>query len=523
MSERAYHENPEVEIPEPVRPPFGDNLRIDSEDDDNLDRLPEIERELILSERHEVLMRYREEKALYDKFMRKNAPASPIRSPEPRGIRGGRPHGHRARSDDSDSYSSDSSSDSSRSGSSYSSSSDNEDRAVRKLAKAATERDIADSMDAKLSVDTACKMQVSRDELLSAFQDVPVELRDETLTDLFVRLPSGTGEYLISRILGAPAASTKTVESGKFDLVIELSQDEQATVPVSSVSNSWIQDSEVSAWVELFGTEAAKQQARKVGKKQSQIKQIKQFVWDDKTINRILSTKGSSVKLTLEIAKLRTQLQAELGALNTSSSSLSDSQRDTIQANVNRINREITELENQSRFSQRAFADANAHQFGIVAINHRNKTEQRMQDVEEARKRLRTTKVSKADVAKELNPFKRRECKPVVMWDVGKRSPKKEPSADPALADTAQPDLLTAAPHKVSIADLVSLDSLVSDVTHATSQPGNRLAGVRRSQRVQYGDTISKIWKRQLESIQPGEIMDFTEWKRRVADDVEMV
>ena len=525
MSDRAEYENPEVEVPEPVPPPYGDDLIINSEDEANLEQLPEIERELILGERHEVLLRYRKERALYDKYMRKQAPASPVRAPESRN-RGKSSTARHAGSDESDSYSSDSSSDSSRSDSSYSSSSDEEDRAVGKLAKAATEEDIAASMDRSLTVESACRMQVTRDELLSAFQDVPVELREETLPDLFVRLPSGTGEYLISRVIGVVDAAAKTPESGKFDLVIELSAEEQATVPVISVSNSALTDTELSAWVELFGAEAAKEQVRKMSRKQSQVKQVKSFVWDDKTINRILSSKNrSSVKLTLEIAKLRTQLQADLGALNTASSSMTEAQRVTVQENINRLNREIAELENAHRAAQRAFADANAHQFGIVAINHRNRTEQRIQDIEEARKRQKTIKsATNTSAARELNPFKRRECKPVVMWDVGKRSPKKEPKADPQLLEVAAAttETPTGAQPRVSIADLISLDQLVADVTRATSDAGSRLAAVRRGQRAHYGKNISPVWARQLAGGQGGEIMEFAEWKRRVAEDVDM-
>ena len=67
---RSSPHEPQLSEPEP--PLFGESLRIDSEDEENLEMLPEIERELILSERFQMLQRYRDEKALYDKYTKKD-------------------------------------------------------------------------------------------------------------------------------------------------------------------------------------------------------------------------------------------------------------------------------------------------------------------------------------------------------------------------------------------------------------------------------------------------------------------
>ena len=504
-------------IEEPIPPPFGDSLRIDSEDEENLDKLPEIERELILSERHDILQRYKEARTLYEKYMRRNQPATETaqsRSPVKR-ARSGKQSRY---SDESDSERFSSSSySSSASDSSYSSSSEDDEDAVRGLAKASTEVDIVQSMDASLSIDEALKLQITRETLLTSFQDVPVELRDDALPGLLIRVPSGTGEYLVASILRAVEKNGKSVDSGKFDLEISLPSGDTAIVPVNSVSNSAITEFELEAWREQVGEDAARELSRKVHKKLSQIRHVKEFVWDDGTINRILSQKNrSSVKLTLEIAKLRTQLQAELGALN--STNLSEEQRDAIQSNINRINAEISSLETQYRSTQQSFAEAHAHQFGIVAINHRNRTEQRKQDVEEARKRLKSDKIASKNPG-ELNPFKRRECKPVVMWDVGKRSPKKEPKADPLLLERGRSIDTPINSQKQTLSDIVSVDKIMANVAEAVSQPGARLAAVRRNMASNYSDNVSPVWAKQLKGITPGEIMDFAEWKRRVAEE----
>jgi len=509
-------------ISEPVPPPYGDDLRIDSEDEDNLNNLPEIERELILSERHDTLQRYKEAKALYDKYVKKTeATLTANTQTAAASTRYGRPSSRRSEKSeeyDSDSYSSSDSSSDSDSSYSSRSRSDDEDRALGGIAKASTEKHIAESLEARLTVDTASAVQATRDLLLASFQDVPTELRDEALMDLFVRIPSGTGDYLICRVVRAIDTSVKTPESGKFDLQVELPGGESTTVPVSSVSNSPITEEELIAWTLQLGEEVAREQARKLHKKQAQVEQVQTFVWDDRTINRILSRKNrSSVKLTLEFAKLRTQLQAELGALN--STTLSDEQRSLVQENIARINKEIAQLEGDYRSTQNAFAEANAHQFGIVAINHRNRTEQRLQDVEEARKRLKSSK--EPSKASELNPFKRRECKPVVMWDVGKRSPKKEPKPDPTI-DMSGSGLIDTplAQTRTLLTDLVPLTQLMEAVDKATTQPGSKLRAVRRNMAKQYSEEPARIWS-ELPTI--GEVMDFAEWKRRVQEeDVDM-
>ena len=510
-------------VSEPVPPPFGPDLRIDSDDDENLERLPEIERELILSERHETYLRYREEKTLYDRLMGKEPEQETKKESKPLPGQGRKKSGPSpSLSSDSSESGSESSSDS---GSEFSSDSagENEEIAVGRLASRKTEKEIAESMDVTLTRENALKLQLSRDQLLSVFQDVPAELRDEALLDSLVRVPSGEeNNYLICRVVGATASVSKLPETSSFDLMLEWpSGDGSTSVPVSSVSNTELTETELSNWISWFGLEASKQLARKVGRKQSQVRQLKEFVWDDRTINRMLSKKkSSSVKLTLEVAKLRTALQAELGVLNSASSS--ESQRASASESISRINKEIAELEGEFRANQQAFADANTHQFGIVAINHRNRTEQRMQDIEEARKRQRSAHSSPHEKSSELNPFKRRECKPTVMWDVGKRSPKKTHSQEsPVMNDIQDAPLeYPVLDKKPVISDLISVEKLVSAATAALAKPGSRLNTARRSMRAEYSKEISPVWGEQLSGIQPGEIMEFKEWKRRVAEDM---
>ena len=521
-SELMSHENSEMQLSEPIPPPFGHDLRIDSEDDENLERLPAIERDLIMSERYEVLQRYMEEKALYDKYTKKDEPTQPKVPAKSNSTRSG-PSGSRKRSFDSYSCSSsDSSSYSSGSDSSYSSDSGSEDeeaRTVGKLAQAASEEKIAQSMDMSLSLDVARKLQVTRDQLMASFQDIPSDLRNETLHNMFVRVSSGDGMYVLCRIVGV-AERPRSAESGKFDLVVELEGNQTTTVPVSSVSSKEISSDELNMWLAHFGHEVALESARKIGMKQSQVKIVHEFIWDDSTINRILSKRNrSSVKLTLEIAKLRTALQAELGALNSASANMTQEQREAIQENINRLNREMTEHELEYRSVQRAFEEANAHQFGIVAINHRNRTEQRVQDIEEARKKLKN-KTSKHEEKKELNPFKRRECKPVVMWDVGKKSPQKESAKEPLLHVPDQPlSEASEGANPIMISDVLELDKLVANVTKAVATGQPRLASVQRSLRSAYGLETAAVWEEQLLGSSVGEIMDFADWKRRVAEE----
>lgn len=511
-----------MEICEPIPPPYGDDLRIDSEDDENLERLPEIERELILSERHETLLKYKEEKALYNRLTGR-APESDAKKGPIARLGKSRKMIEPSPSVSSESSDSRSDSSSSDSGSDYSSDSQSVDDAVgvRGIAQRTTEKEIADSMEVTLTRDFALKIQISRDQLLSAFQDVPTELRDEALVDSFVRVPSGEeGNYVVCRVIGVgQRLSNKTSESGSFDLILEWPTGDSTSVPVSSVSNTELTDMELSNWIGSFGADAAKNMARKAAKKQAQVRQVKDFVWDDRTINRILSKKkSSSVKLTLEVAKLRTALQAELATFNNGSAT--EEQRTTANINVSRIKKEIAEREAQFRAAQQAFSEANAHQFGIVAINHRNRTEQRLQDVEEARKRQRCKKV---ETSSGLNPFKRRECKPVVMWDVGRRSPKKTAQEDPSLLDLVDEPMgrvPEAERKQIIISDLISIEKLVSDASAALSRPGSRLETVRRGMRSQYSPHTAPIWRDQLVGAEQGEIMDFTEWKRRVAEDM---
>jgi RNA polymerase-associated protein RTF1 len=527
----------EMDLVEPEPPMFGEDLRIDSEDEENLDNLPEIERELILEERFRILQKYKEEKTLYDRYVKKPEPVEPVKSVKPtKGAYQGRKS--RQESYDSSSSATGSSSDDGSDSSYTSSDSEGEKEAAvlkQKRAIAATDAEIVSSiLPVTVSLETSRQIQITRDMLLKSFQKVPTDLRDSALIDAFVRVPNGEGGYFIGQVVSVnelPKVS-RTLESGRFELVVLIpatTSSVTAPIPVSSVSNSEITSTELDSWIERVGLDQAGSVGRNVRQKISSIKTVLEFVWDDSVINRMLDEKrrtnrAASVKLTLEIAKLRTSLQAELSALNNVSAN--DDQRRNIQEKITRIKSEISSLENQYKIAQRAFEEANAHQYGIVAINHRNRTQQRLQEMDEARRREAMKKTSSArNERAELNPFKRRECKPVVMWDVGKRSPKMEPQIEDPLKFVEVIDLeLPSGAKTVSLSQLVDIERLVQDITSAINA-GDRLSATQGSLARQYAkNPIASVWKAQIPNNHTGEIMTFEEWKRRVAeeDDVNM-
>jgi hypothetical protein len=529
----------EMDLVEPEPPMFGEDLRIDSEDEENLENLPEIERELILEERFRILQKYKEEKALYDRYVKKEEPEEPQKTKKPV-TKTRRTRESRQRSYDSSSSGTGSSSDVD-SESSYSSSDSEAKKEARLLKKkratAATDSEIVASLSSiSLTIDMARKIQLTRDMLLKSFQKVPNDLRDGALMDSLVRIPNGEGGYFVGQVVGVneiPQVS-RTLDTGKFELVVSIPNafnSPSAPIPVSSVSNSEIGLGELDAFIEKVGADEAAKLGRSVGQKLSNIKTVTDFVWDDSVINRMLEEKkrtnrAASVKLTLEIAKLRTSLQAELSALNNVTASASDDQRRRIQENITRINSEISSLENQYKVAQRAFEDANAHQYGIVAINHRNRTQQRIQEMDEARRRQATKKIVSLNDRAELNPFKRRECKPVVMWDVGKRSPKKEPKIESPEKQVEQMDLNTPGGNNegkfTSLRDLVDIEKLVQDITGAVSS-GTRLSAAQNACARRYAKhPVSGIWKAQIPNNHKGEIMSFDEWKRRVAEEEDV-
>jgi hypothetical protein len=516
----AQSEANELNVDEPLRPMFGSDLRIDSDDEEYLEELPEIERELILEERFRIWQKFLDEKALYDKYVKKDVP-EPIQAPR---ARAAKPPSSKSaappRKARKVEYRDDESSSSgSESDSSYSSSDDERSVLRKRSVVAATEEEIAKSMDMSLTIDIAKRLQVSRDSLSSSYQNVPQYLRDSTLVDLLVRVPSSVpGEYIIGQI------SSVVEVAGRFDLITSIPSGDHvtSTVPVTSVSNSEITESELTVWTDRVGVSVARDLARISGKKIAQMKQVNEFVWDDSMINRMLEEKKqksvsrvNSVKLTLEIAKLRTALQAELGALANPSLALSDEQRMAITANIARINSEISHLESEYRQAQRAFQEANAHQYGIVAINHRNRKEQRKQELDDARNRhlaAATTTAAQHEANSVPNPFKRRECKPVVMWDVGNKSPKKANVSDGGSAGQNAVNTLLAVK---KLTDCLDMTKLAEIAIKAVNMPGGRLNAQRRAMQTRYSKTVSPAWAVNA----TGEVMDFDEWKRRVAMD----
>ena len=136
-------------------------------------------------------------------------------------------------------------------------------------------------------------------------------------------------------------------------------------------------------------------------------------------------------------------------------------------------------------------------------------------------------KVSSQNERAELNPFKRRECKPVVMWDVGKRSPKKEPKQEDEKKVEMETMDLNTPDAKISrpLHEIVDVTKLVQDIATAVTSGGRLAAAQRACSRVYAKNPISKIWNAQIPSNHQGEVMSFDEWKRRVAEeegDVDM-
>jgi len=455
MPPRAKSQASQLE--QPHAPPYGPSLIVNPEDQAYLDSLPGVEREMILSERYETYSRYSEQIALLEK----------INSTKP---------SKRARISE------------------VLSESESEDDLslpevrTRKFSEsefiARSEPVPYEAPAPVLSPDVLQSMTVPRDLAIKLLK-LPIEMRDPVLRGSLVRLSEEEGTYALSEVLSC---------KGSDALLIRLVSGRVVSLPVASVSSRAPSSEEAAVFASAVGPARETLLAAGAARKAAELRDARSFEWSEAAVSRVAS---APVNKSFELTKLRTDLQI--------SKSSGDGRAPAIELQIRDL--EISWQQDLAKVHSRAG--------GLAAINLRNKDDQRILDEVAGRRRSRADEPGEG-----RNPFKRRECTPAVMWDTGKKpvdkpkSPKKEMSPKPEQVKRAKYSAVEELT-KHNLCDLIDVPALLA----RAGSTDTRYSVFMRGAAVDEPRELSGLWAaaRQRRGAGIGEIMEFDEWKRRVA------
>jgi hypothetical protein len=467
----------------PERPVFGDDLTIDAADREYLDNLPELERETIMNERWEQMQRYKEAMRIYEKHQaesqastlssRRRRRESPVPDTQP-----------------------------APSNAAYSRTSEKLDLSSL-VARAEPLRvdivPVAPSSSAIAAVEpdrglledfrSIC---LSRDKAAAVF----ASLAPAAMVDCIVRLPwPQTGGYELSFVSRVLAEERKFVVkiSGKF-----------VTVPLMSVSNSPPSEKEISDFLATIDFDAG-------GAKRKAV-EISLALEQRQPVNL------RHLNPTLEMARLTDELEIEKTKLRTAIGNSSDG--DSIRKKIARLQQDMETVRKLLDEHKKRKFESNRN---FVPTRSR----------EEIFKSIKTTTEEISGSQQVLNPFKRRECAPTVMWDVGKNSKKISGAEVRAASRSRSPDrtgaaIMVARKEKFSVLrDMENLDLLATidlssflDRLESANISDIRFREHQRSAQRAFPRTLDRLWEklRVPISVQHTETMTLDEWRTRVQE-----
>ena len=429
----------------PEAPLFGDSLFIDESDRAALDELPALERDKILNDRHEILVRYREQLELYKRYnpdeKRSSSKRKFILSDD----------------DNRDAISR----------SSRSPMTDRQSFAEEEIPGIARREKLQESPSKMFSFASVSGLILSRASLISLLS-LPRAACEAALNGLLIRFPSPSGEYIIAEVVDNKSSDTLTVRLDSGRLV---------KVPCASVSNSAPTDLEISTFAAVAGADRLERLVGSVSRKSAELEMARNF--------QAPADSGSGA---LELARLETELAIEM-------------EKGTEISRISKLEADVSFLREKL---SRDRAKSNKRGEALSAVNQRNRADQVLLD--EAAAKLQAAAVSE-EISGSMNPFKRRECAPTVMWDVGKTKIQ------------GKSDFTQSIKNEISIQKTINLMEFFKNQStqHNIDDLIVRAASDTRYQRAISSIVVNSNWPRNLNK--SGDVMTFKEWKSRVAND----
>mmetsp|Transcript_45266 Transcript_45266/g.81858 ORF Transcript_45266/g.81858 Transcript_45266/m.81858 type:complete len:525 (-) Transcript_45266:68-1642(-) len=343
---------------------------------------------------------------------------------------------------DSDSSSSSDSESESSSSSSSSSSSEDSDVEVGDAEEADAEEAGEDEDEEKEGVKTSedkekerqmqllgliREAQLRRDELETILADQPPEDHEDLVKGAFVRITVGKqiqGQIeqncLLAEITGVePSPAYELVRQNKETRTLRLQlkcrrDSSERLLKVSAVSNQPATENEMRQWVKLMHRSGKDTDllVETVQLRAQAVVQSKHIKYDEATVGRILAGKPSLEFNAQKESRMRFLVQAVVSQMDISG--IRESEVEDLEVKFKESVGGLHKMEHKALQMQEAWFKARPNLFSIREINRNNEKRQILDD----RHALEISLEEELNAAgKTLNPYQRRDCRPVSAWD----------------------------------------------------------------------------------------------------------
>eukprot|EP00397_Hematodinium_sp_SG-2012_P025027 GEMP01026115.1.p1 GENE.GEMP01026115.1~~GEMP01026115.1.p1 ORF type:complete len:787 (+),score=177.64 GEMP01026115.1:203-2362(+) len=278
--------------------------------------------------------------------------------------------------------------------------------------------------------------QATRDDLLRILQFPSQQVveeerlacrsREEAVLDLFVRVHvnwNGTDQCLLCRAEGFDKSETYTVTPGgswgkprPVNYSLRVRRGSHTKVfSLDVLSNSPIKEEEFHCWYDWVTEEDLLPSAASIDTTKHRLHEARRFTFDTHIIDTLLA-RGKRT----QVSQLYRQTKSSVESLRFQLQSGGIHSRDipATTAQLRRAEREYEDATEKYMQKKDTFERENARMYGISSVNNRNILKQ--QRLDRAVALAAENDLTRDKSTMKLNPFSRRECQPVVMWDIGK-------------------------------------------------------------------------------------------------------
>lgn len=281
--------------------------------------------------------------------------------------------------------------------------------------------------------DEVLRAQATREDILRILQfpsqqlvddqNLTIRSRDEAIIDLFVRFHvnwDGQDKCLLGRAEGfEDSTSTYLVQpatSGKskaVNLNLRVRRGNHVkTFAIDIMSNHLIKEEEFRCYYDWLSEEETLPTLESIATAKRQLEYVRNFAFDTGTIETLI-TNGKASKLSTTGQRYRIS-KSNMDSLRSQHKQTGSGERtrDLLQEAEKKF-----DDANETYLQRKDMDDRNNKRAAVTAVNKRNMLKQQGLDrtVATANKHNILNRGQQ-----KINPFSRRDCKPVVMWDVGK-------------------------------------------------------------------------------------------------------
>lgn len=336
--------------------------------------------------------------------------------------------------------------------------------------------------------------QLKRDELVTLLLDLPEEESERLVKGSIVRITVGGPQNLgssqqpdasaclvaqLSAVEPSPAYSIVRQNGEQRVLKVQIRCKRgvsERLLKLSSISNQPITEAEFDQWHKLLTRTGSDPEVLIEGlaDKASDLSGNRHVVYNEATVRNILANKPTIEFDAQKESRMRFLVQCALSQMDISS--IRDSELDELDAKYKNAVFGLHEMEHRSIKRQEEWFEKRRNLYGLKEINRRNLGKQMRDD----RHALMYTFELEAGTTGTLNPFQRRDCRPVSAWDT-KLTPTEGvdfPKGTPA-PEAAAPAAVTAAATTAATEAMPAAEQ----GTNVTTAPEGRVEAVLKAHR----------------------------------------